>query len=171
MAGNPEASVAEEHIRVRVLRLWNVSLELLLILFFPFVFLCSFEYSGSPRRRAHRSSADATGQHAASRGGGRTRERRRFCSSGGSGGSFRGRRFRQLSGAFRLQSQTVTDQTNLPHGAGEIWAGNHIPADWASRWPLAEEGENKLPLPACKPALVSPFPEVGAYGPWVLNPL
>lgn len=90
-----------------------------------FVSPCSFEYPGSPGRGANRPPADATGQHAVSRGGGRAREGWWLGCGSCSGSGFRRCRFRQLSGAFRLQSQTLTDQTNLPHGAGEIRAGNH----------------------------------------------
>lgn len=141
-----------------ILCLVNDSPELLLLMFFPFVFLCSFEYSGSPRRGAHRPPAHATGQHAASRRGGGAWEGRRLGSGGGGSGSFWGCRFRQLSGAFRLQSQTLTDQTNLPHRAGEVWAGNLTPTDWASWWPLAKEGQHKPQPHSLRTWVVWAFP-------------
>lgn len=106
-----------------------------------FVSPCSFEYPGSPGRGANRPAADATGQHAAGRGGGGAREGRGLSGGGGCGGRFWRRRFRQLSGAFRLQSQTLTDQTNLPHGAGEIRAGIHSHVGSGPPSPLGQGGE------------------------------
>lgn len=96
----------------------NIRVNLLLLSFF-----CSAQYPRRPGGGASRSSADATGQHAA--GGG--------CSGAGEG--WRGRRCCvcchqlgrdvtwQLARALRLQKQVEPDSQYLPHWAGEVWAG------------------------------------------------
>lgn len=90
----------------------------------PPVSPCSFEHPGGPGGGAHRPAAHAPGQHAAGGGRGGPREGRRLCGRGGCGGGLRRGRVRQLGGALGLPGQAVPDPADLPHGAGEVRAGN-----------------------------------------------
>ncbi len=83
---------------------------------------CRSQHPWCPGGRPPRPPTHALRQHAAGRGCGGTRERWRICSCCSCcRGLRRGRR--QLHWTFWLQSQTHPDQTDLPHRAGEVWAG------------------------------------------------
>lgn len=90
----------------------------------PFFCVCRYrsQHPRSPGGGPPRPSAHAFRQHAAGGGRGGTRERWRICRRRSCSSSL-GRGGRQLHRTFRLQSQTHPDQTDLPHRAGEIRAG------------------------------------------------
>lgn len=119
--------------------LWSVSVlhcdvSLLLTLCSVCMCCCRSQHSRCPGGRSSRPPTHAPGQHAAGRGRGRAGERRRICSCC-SCGSGLGWNRRQLHRTFWLQSQIDPDQTDLPHRAGEIWAGKwtvHVLSVWAS---------------------------------------
>lgn len=82
-------------------------------------FTCRSQHPRRPGGGSTRPTAHASGQHAAGRGRGRTGEGRGI-GGGRCRGCSVGRRRRQLDRTFRLSGQTHPDQTDLPHGAGEV---------------------------------------------------
>lgn len=80
------------------------------------------EYSRGTGGGPSWSSAHASGQYAAGRGGGWPRERW-WISRCGSSCNGIGKPYWQLHWTLRLPGQTLTDQTNLPYRTGEIRTG------------------------------------------------